>query len=136
MNNVCEILKSAKTIAVVGISDKPERDSYGIAKYLKQANYNVVGVNPFINKVDDIIVYPNLTDIPFPVDIVDVFRRSDKIPELVDDVIKIKPKVFWLQLGIFNNEAVDKIESAGIDVIQNLCIKVEHRYCIAQKFSI
>ncbi len=132
MNNICEILKSAKTIAVVGISDKPERDSYKIAKYLLQANYKVVGINPFIKNIDDIIVYPKLTDIPFTVDIVDVFRRSDKIPELVDDVIKIKPKVFWLQLGIFNDEAVKKIADAGIEVVQDLCIKVEHKYCFAR----
>jgi predicted CoA-binding protein len=135
MNNVCEILKSAKTIAVVGISDKPERDSYEIARYLQKVNYNVVGVNPFIKNVNDMVVYPGLTDIPFKVDIVNVFRRSDKIIELVDDVIKIKPKVFWLQLGINNDDAVEKIAGAGIEVIRNLCIKVEHRYCSAQKFS-
>ncbi len=130
MNNTCEILKQAKTIAVVGISDKPYRDSYRIAKYLQRANYTVVGVNPLLKQsVDDIEVYPALKDIPFPIDIVDVFRRSDAIPELVDDVISITPKAFWLQLGIHNDDAVEKISAAGIEVIQDLCIMVEHRNC-------
>lgn len=130
MNNVCEILRNSKTIAVVGISDKHDRDSYRIAKYLQRAKYKVVGVNPLIKMVDDIVVYPSLEEISFPVDIVDVFRHSDKIPELVEGVLKLKPKVFWLQLGIQNDEAVEKILSAGIDVIQNLCIMVEHRHCV------
>jgi len=130
MKNVCEILRNSKTIAVVGISDKHDRDSYRIAKYLQRANYKVVGVNPLLEMVDDIVVYPSLEEIPFPVDIVDVFRRSDKIPELVEGVLKLQPKVFWLQLGIQNDEAVETILNAGIEVIQNLCIMIEHRHCI------
>ena len=127
----CELLNSSKTIAVVGISSKPYRTSRVIANYLLIKGYDVVGVNPnqSFTQAGEIKVYNNLLEIPHKIDIVDVFRKSEDIPFLVDDVIKIKPKAFWLQLGIRNNEAAEKIIKEGIAVVQDTCIKVEHGYC-------
>lgn len=129
MRSTCEILKDSKNIAVVGISNKPGRDSGRIAQYLKEAGYNVVGVNPIVKDFPGIEVYPSLKDVPFKIDIVDVFRRSDAIPEIIPDVLSVKPKVLWLQLGIRNDEAVAPVVDAGIEAVQDKCILVEHRFC-------
>ena len=129
MSNVCRILKDSKNIAVVGISDKLHRDSRKIALFLRDAGYNVVGVNPFVENVENIIVYKSLNDIPFSIDIVDVFRKSESIPELIPEILLIKPKVLWLQLGIKNDEAVKPIRDAGIEVIQDRCIMIEYLNC-------
>jgi len=129
MRSTCEILKESKTIAVVGISNKPGRDSGKIALYLKEEGYNVVGVNPVIKDFPGIKVYPTLKEVPFNIDIVDVFRRSDAIPELIPDVMEVKPRVLWLQLGIRNDEAVAPALEAGIETVQDKCILVEHRFC-------
>ncbi len=127
--NTCEILKGAKTIAVVGISSNPNRTSRMIADYLITTGYNVVGVNPGKPKIEGIEVYAKLTDIPFQIDIVDVFRKSEDIPQLIDDVLAISPKVLWLQLGIKNDEAVKPCIDKGIITIQDKCIKIEHSIC-------
>lgn len=128
--SICDILKESKNIAVVGISDKIGRDSRDIALFLKEVGFNVVGVNPNINRdIDGIKVYRTLEQVPFSIDIVDVFRRSETIPELVPDILKVKPKVVWLQLGIENNEAMDQIRKEGIETIQNQCIYIEYRRC-------
>ena len=129
MSNVCRILKDSKNIAVVGISDKLHRDSRKIALFLRDAGYNVVGVNPFVENVENIIVYKSLNDIPFSIDIVDVFRKSESIPELIPEILLIKPKVLWLQLGIKNDEAVKPVRDAGIEVIQDRCIMIEYLNC-------
>ncbi len=125
----CEILKISKNIAVVGISHNPNRPSRDIASYLKNQGYNVVGVNPAISQAGDIEVFPSLSAIPFEIDIVDVFRRGEFIPELIPEVIKVKPKVLWLQLGIVNDPACKLAEEHGIITIQNKCILIEHRNC-------
>lgn len=129
MRSICEILKNSKNIAVIGISDKPGRYSNSISLYLKNQGYNVVGVNPALKKVEDITVYPSLKDVPFEIDIVNVFRRSEAIPEIISDVLAVKPKVLWLQSGIQNDEAVQPVIDAGIETIQDTCIFVEHRHC-------
>lgn len=129
MIDLCEKLKEYKTVAVVGISRNRHRPSRDIAEYLLSKGYKVVGVNPAIDKVGEIDVYPSLRDIPFEVDIVNVFRRSEAIPEIMDDVIAIKPKMLWLQLGIRNNEALAQAEKAGIETVQDQCILVEHSRC-------
>ncbi len=129
MIDICSKLKEYKTVAVVGISHNPRRASRQIADYLDAVGYNVVGVNPGIKKAGDIEVYPNLCDIPFKVDIVDVFRRSEHIMDLMPDVLKIKPNLLWLQLGIINDEAVKLASESGIPSVQNKCILVEHRNC-------
>jgi predicted CoA-binding protein len=129
LKKYCAILNSSKKIAVYGISSKAHKTSRKIAEYLKDNGYEVVGVNPAISKAGDIDVYHSLKEIPFEIDIVDVFRRSEHIPELIDDVLSIKPKVLWLQLGIRNDEAVQPVKDAGIETIQDTCIKVMHSRC-------
>ncbi len=127
--NICEILKISKTIAVVGISSNPTRTSRMIADFLKLEGYYVVGVNPGKPKIEGIDVYAKLTDIPFEIDIVDVFRKPEDIPQIIPDVLATNPKVLWLQLGIWNDEAVQPCIENGITTIQNKCIKIEHRMC-------
>ncbi|MCP5064640.1 MAG: CoA-binding protein [Ignavibacteriae bacterium] len=129
--DVCEILKHSKLIAVVGISSNPNRTSRSIAEYLRHNGFSVVGVNPNKNFTDanGIKVYNSLEEISESIDIVNVFRNSNDIPFLIDDVLKAKPKVLWLQLGIRNDEAVASVIEEGITTIQNMCIKVEHSYC-------
>jgi len=130
MRSTCEILNSSKNIAVIGISDKPGRYSHTISLYLHNQGYNVAGVNPVLKKVGDIPVYTSLRDVPFEIDIVNVFRRSEAIPEIIPDVLAVKPKVLWLQTGIYNDEAVQPVIDAGIETIQDTCIFVEHRHCV------
>jgi predicted CoA-binding protein len=129
--NICEILKTTKTIAVVGISSNPMRTSRDIANYLVANGYDVVGVNPNKNFTDanGIKVYNNLLEIPHKIDIVNVFRRSEDIPFIISDVIKINPKYLWLQLGIRNDIAVKDVIDSGIQTIQDTCIKVAHSFC-------
>lgn len=122
------ILYEAKTIAVVGFSRKPDRTSREIADYLVKKNYKVVGINPTFGNGDanGIKVYSNLKDVPFQIDIVDVFRKSEDVPQIVDDVLAVNPKTLWLQLGIRNDQAVKPVIEAGIEVIQDKCIMVYH----------
>ena len=127
--DTCEILKNSKTVAVFGISRDSGRTSRRIAEYLKSNGFEVVGVNPAISEAGDIKVYPSLKEIPFDIDIVDVFRRSENIPGLIDDVLAKQPKVLWLQLGIRNDEAVKPVIENGIITIQDACIKIEHSQC-------
>ena len=127
--DVCKILKESKTIAVVGISSNPTRISRMIANYLQNAGYYVVGVNPGKPIINGMDVYAKLTDIPFEIDIVDVFRKPEDIPQLIPDVLASNPEVLWLQLGISNDEAVQPCIEKGITTIQNMCIKIEHSMC-------
>ncbi|PKL89123.1 MAG: CoA-binding protein [Ignavibacteriae bacterium HGW-Ignavibacteriae-2] len=129
--NYCEILKDAKTIAVVGLSTNPNKTSRNIARYLVAAGYKVYGVNPACKEreLDGIPVFENLKEIPEKIDIVDVFRRSEDIPQIIPDVININPKVLWLQLGIKNDEAVKPISKKGITVVQDECIYIQHNNC-------
>ena len=131
LNEICNILKSSKNIAVIGISRRPFSTSRNIADYLVSIGYNVVGVNPnkSFTDADGIRVYNNLKEIPFDIDIVNVFRRSEDIPELISDILEKKPKTVWLQQGIKNNEAVKPLEENGIVVIQDKCISVYSNYC-------
>ena len=131
MKNICALLKSAKTIAVVGLSDNPARTSFQITQFLKEKGYTVVGVNPSIKYSGEIEVFPNLTSIPFAVDIVDVFRRSETITDLIADVLVINPKALWLQQGIRNDEAVKPVIDKGIFTIQDKCIAVYYNLCKA-----
>jgi predicted CoA-binding protein len=129
MNNICEILKSSKNIAVVGISNKPGRDSGWIAKFLKEQGYNVFGVNPTLKEFEDIPVFSSLKDIPEPIDIVDIFRRSQFVMDVVKEAIEINAKTIWMQLGVINYEAEKMALNAGLKVIMNHCIAVEYRRC-------
>ena len=126
--DISNILKKSKTIAVLGISSNPNRTSRMIAEYLDYAGYKVVGVNPGKPIIEGMEVFSKLEDIPFEIDIVNVFRKSEDIPQIIPSVLSVKPKVLWLQLGIENDNAVQPCIDAGINVIQNKCIKIEHSY--------
>lgn len=120
------VLKDARVIAVVGHSDKPWRTSYEIGQYLRRAGYKVYAVNPTIQDLDGERVYPNLAEIPEPIDIVNVFRRSEYLADVVDEAIAVKAKGVWGQLGVIDQEAAVKAEAAGLDVVMDRCIKVDH----------
>jgi len=127
-NKIPNILKSAKIIAVVGLSNKLNRDSYTVAEYLQNQGYKIIPVNPNIPEWKGIKAYANLTEINDKIDVVDIFRRSEFVEEIVDQALKMKhkPKVIWMQLGIENENAAKKARAVGIIVIQNKCMKIEH----------
>ena len=120
------ILENSKTIAIVGLSDKPERDSYGVAKYLKDHGYKIIPVNPTKQEILGEKSYPDLASIPTPVDIVDIFRNIDAVPGIVEEAIGIKAKVVWMQLGLAHNQSAQKARDAGLIAVQSKCLKVEH----------
>lgn len=120
------ILKASRTIAVVGLSPKPDRPSHDVAKYLQAAGYRIVPVNPGVTEVLGERSYASLADIPFPVDLVDVFRRPEEIPPLVAPAARLGAKAFWMQLGIVNNAAADAARALGMVVVMNKCTKIEH----------
>lgn len=123
---IADILRTCRTIAVVGLSDKPERDSYHVAAYLQQQGYRIIPVNPAAEQVLGEKSYARLQDMPEKIDLVDVFRKPDAVPELVDAAIAIGAKVVWLQEGIVHNAAAEKARTAGLQVVQNKCILKEH----------
>ncbi|RSL29821.1 CoA-binding protein [Salibacterium salarium] len=125
---IAEILKASKTIAVVGLSDNPSRTSYQVSKVMQQSGYSIIPVNPNVSEVLGIHAVPSLKDIKTPVDIVDVFRRSEHLPAIAKEAadMDITPNVFWTQLGLENEEAFRIAENEGMIVIMNKCIKVEH----------
>jgi hypothetical protein len=124
-----EVLTRARTIAVVGLSDKPERDSNEVARYLRSQGYRIVPVNPMLPEVLGETSYPSLAAIPpsVRIDIVDVFRRSDQVPPVVDEAVARHVPVVWMQLGVEHSEAAAKARAAGLTVVENLCIMVQHR---------
>lgn len=121
-----EILTQSTTIAVVGLSPNPSRPSYGVAHYLRNKNYRIVPVNPGYPEVLGEKAYPTLSDIPEKVDIVDIFRKAEYVPPVVDEAIKIKAKVIWMQSGIVNHQAAQKAKEAGLEVVMDRCMYVEH----------
>ena len=127
MASIAEILTQSRTIAVVGLSGKPWRPSYGVAEYLQKAGYRIIPVNPNESVVLGQKAYPSLEAIPERVDIVNVFRRPEFVPEIVEAAIRIGARVIWLQEGIRHEEAAEKARRAGLEVIQDRCILKEHR---------
>jgi len=121
-----EILTQSTTIAVVGLSPDPSRASYSVANYLKNKNYRIIPVNPKHPEVLGEKSYPKLSDIPEKVDLVDIFRRPEHVPPIVDEAIKIKAKVIWMQSGIVNQDAARKAKEAGLEVVMDRCMYVEH----------
>ncbi len=121
------ILEDAKVIAVIGHSDKSFRTSYQIAQYLRDVGYTVYPVNPTIEQVNGEKSYASLADVPESVDIVNVFRRSVFLPGVIDDAVAANTKHVWTQLGVFDKEAGEKAVEAGLGVVMDRCIKVEHR---------
>lgn len=122
-----ELLTHSKTIAVVGLSDKPDRPSYEVAQYLQKKGYKIIPVNPAIDKILGEKSYASLSEISESIDIVDIFRKPEFIPEIVDEAIRIKAKAIWMQLDLIDEEAAQKAKKAGLKVIMDRCLLIEHR---------
>lgn len=128
------ILERVKTVAVVGISKNPQKDSFFVARYLKNAGYRVIPVNPTATELLDQPCYPDLASIPEPVDAVDIFRRPEDIPATVREALALRPIVIWCQLGTGNHpELKAEVEAHGIAFIQERCMKVDHQFLIRPK---
>lgn len=124
--DVRDILCGAKTIAVVGISPKEENPSHKVAKYLIEQGFKVIGVNPNCEQILGVKCYPDLKSIPEHVDVVDIFRKADAIPAIVDEAIEIGAGTVWMQLGLEHEESAQKARNAGLKVVMNKCTKIEH----------
>ena len=120
------MLQNAKVIAVMGHSDNPMRTSYQIAAMLRNVGYKVYPVNPNVESIDGEKCYPNLMEVPEPIDIVDVFRRAEYLPEVVDQAIAVTAKAVWGQFGVVDEQAAQVAEAAGLQVVMDRCIKVEY----------
>jgi predicted CoA-binding protein len=121
-----QILETSKVVAMVGLSPRPDRDSNQVARYLMDHGFTVVPVNPREEQILGQQCYPDLESIPIDVDIVDVFRRVEFIPSIVEAAIRKKARVIWMQLGLAHNESADKAREAGLEVVMSKCLKVEH----------
>jgi len=120
-----ELLEQSNTIAVVGLSDNRERVSYMVSEAMKKKGYRIIPVNPNATEILEETCFASLSDIPFPIDLVNVFRRSEYTPEVAEEAVKIGAKALWLQLGIYSEEAAAIAEAAGMTVVMDRCIKVE-----------
>jgi predicted CoA-binding protein len=125
--DIAELLRNARTIAVVGASDRPDRASYGVMKFLQQQGYRVLPVNPQISETHVLgeFVWRELSQIAIPIDIVDIFRRSEMAGEAVDQAIFAGAKAVWMQLGVIDEEAAARAEAAGLKVVMNRCPHIE-----------
>ena len=129
------ILATAKTIAVVGLSDKPDRDSHMVARYLQANGYRIIPVNPGEAEVLGERAYANLASIPagIAIDVVDIFRKPEFIPAIVDAAIARGARTIWMQFGLVHNEAAEKARAAGLEVVMDRCMKVEHARWVAHQ---
>lgn len=125
------LLSAARVIAVVGISPKSERPSHYCAKYLLDHGYTIIPVNPGQKEVLGLTCYPDLLSIPVKVDMVNVFRNAEDVPPIAEDAVRIGARYLWLQLGIINDEAAQRASAAGLDVVQDRCVKMEHMRLMA-----
>ncbi len=125
--SIDELLRSAKTIAVVGLSSRRTRPSHGVSEYMKHSGYRIIPVNPAETEVLGEKAYPDLDSVPDPVDIVDVFRRSEYVPEIVEAAIRIGARAVWMQEGVVHEEAAERARAAGLTVVMDRCILKEHR---------
>jgi len=125
--DILALLRATRTIAVVGMSDNPARDSYRVGHYLRNAGFTVIPVNPLLQKIDDLAAVPDLDHLPAPPDLVDVFRRPEFVPEIAEAAIRIGAKALWLQFQTFHPDAATRASSAGLQVVHDRCIMVEHR---------
>ncbi|MBN8193203.1 CoA-binding protein [Bacillus sp. NTK074B] len=125
-NEIGSILKQSKRIAVIGLSDNPARTSYMVSKAMQDQGYDIIPVNPTIESALGVKAVSSLQDIDGPVDIVNVFRRSEFLPQIAEEFDKIDSNVFWAQLGVENEEAYRFLKERGYTVIMDRCIKVEH----------
>jgi len=126
-SDIASILKNAKTIALVGLSDNPDRPSYRVAAYLKEKGFRIIPVNPAIDQALGEKAYPTLVDVPETVDIVDIFRKPESVPEIVEQAVKIGAQTVWMQEGIIHNQAAERVASAGLRVVMDKCMMKEHK---------
>ncbi len=124
---IAQILREAKTIAVVGLSPNHRRPSHEVAAYLQSVGYRIIPVNPMIAEVLGEKAYPRLEDVPVRIDIVDVFRRPEEVPSVADSAITVGAKVVWMQLGITEPASAEKARAAGLIVVEDACLLVEHK---------
>ncbi len=124
--NIGDIIKNHKRIAVVGLSEKPDRPSHRVAKLMMHQGYEVIPVNPNYKKVLGEVCYPTLQDVPGDIDLVDIFRRPEHVDDVVEDAIEKGAKSVWLQLGIVNEDAANKALDAGLDVVMDRCWAIEY----------
>ena len=122
-----KIMRESQTIAVVGLSSRSTRAGYYVPAYLQKNGYRIIPVNPHLTEALGEKAYARLSGIPEPVDLVLIFQRSENVPPFVDEAIQIGAKAIWMQLGIANPDAAAKAQAAGLDVVQNACLMVEHR---------
>jgi hypothetical protein len=127
------VLRAAKTIAVLGLSPKPERDSYQVADYLKKNGFRILPVRPAQTEILGEKAFDSLNDVNEKVDVVDVFRRSDQVMEHAREALALKPSAFWMQEGVENPEAARLLTAHGIDVVMNKCIKVEYERLVKNR---
>jgi len=125
--SITELLKNAKTIAVVGLSDSPFRSSYGVSEYMQSQGYRIIPVNPLIRESLGERAYASLSNVPEKIDIVNIFRRSDHVPDAVEEAIRLKVPAIWMQEGVVHDAAAEKARQAGIFVMLDRCIMKEHR---------
>ncbi len=124
--DLSRLLHTTRTIAVVGISDKPHRASHEVARYLMAAGYRVIPVNPQLSEVLGQPCYPDLASVPEPIDMVDVFRRPEELPEIVQAAIAVGAKSLWLQLGVVDEDQAEQASAAGLQVVMDRCVKIDH----------
>ena len=134
-DSVVEKILGMKTVAVVGLSKDPSKPSHDVAKYLLEHDYRVIPVNPTVKEVLGQTSYPSLLDLPDPlrreIEVVDIFRRTEDVPTIVDEAVQLhsalgRPRAIWMQLGIVNEQAARKAQAAGMDVVMDRCMKIEH----------
>jgi predicted CoA-binding protein len=133
MSEAEKVLNSYRIVAMVGLSPNPERSSHIVASYLKEQGYIIIPVNPEAMEILGETSYPDLVSIPEQVDVVDIFRRSEEVPAIVEEAIKIGAKVVWMQLGVINKEAAARARAAGLLVVMDRCMRMEHLKLKKQK---
>jgi len=133
MQMMKDILLSTRTVASVGLSSSPAKESYGIVAYLKGQGYRVIPVNPTATEILGEKAYPDLESVPEKIDVVQIFRRPEDVPPVVDSAIKVGAKVVWMQEGIVNEEAAQKARAAGLQVVMDACMRAAHRGLIGEK---
>ena len=126
MDPIKKVLEESKTIAVVGASNNPQRHSYEVAQYLQRQGFKIIPVNPALTEMLGEKAYPDVLSIPGPVDVVDVFRRPEAVPDVIEQAIAKGAKVVWMQPGAENMEAAERVVNAGLEVIMGVCMMQEH----------
>ena len=133
MGDIEKVLKESKTIAVVGLSPNPARPSYGVARYMQQQGYRIIPVNPTVEEVLGERSYPDLASIPERVDVVDIFRRSEDVPTIVEEAIRVGASAVWMQEGVVSEEAAERARQAGLAVVMDRCILKEHKRLLSSQ---